>query len=126
METLRHVALQRELKRIEQEAEARSFAIMNKADLLASATELCLRVSVGMPEDEGFTPRVIYDSTGVFQIRIAVYGDSRTFLDKLTACGLEWTLDENPLIGTDIYVRGYEDVDISVYPSKSDDPWVPA
>jgi len=60
MESLRHQVLQAELTRIEQEAEAKSYAIMNKADALATAHAFCQLINKGVPEFEHFQPAVLY------------------------------------------------------------------
>ena len=50
MESLRHQLLQAELTRIEQEAEAKSYAIMNKADALATAHTFCASINESLSE----------------------------------------------------------------------------
>lgn len=60
MESLRHKVLQAELSRIEQEAEAKSYAIMNKADTLEKAHAFCQRINQALPEYDQFHVAVIY------------------------------------------------------------------
>ena len=60
MESLRHKVLQAELSRIEQEAEAKSYAIMNKADTLERAHAFCQRINQALPEYDQFHVAVIY------------------------------------------------------------------
>lgn len=62
MESIRQQLLNAELKRIEEEAEAQSYAVMNQADALVAAHELCQRVNAIEPAISEFSPTVFYHS----------------------------------------------------------------
>lgn len=90
MESLRHQLLQAELTRIEQEAEGRSIAVMNKIDALVAATLLCARINDGIENITCFEPAISYgyDTTCNILIHPRDYGD--VFIRRLSELGLSW------------------------------------
>lgn len=117
METLRHAALQAELKKIEATAEANSFSIMNKADQLARAHALCHVINDGAEKtgDYQFRPVVCYQTHGC-DINIFTIYHGALFMRRLTELGLAWSDEER---ATDdlrrLSVDGYPGVDIIMY-----------
>ena len=92
MQTIRHLALQRELTRIESTAQAHTLAIINRSADLESAYDLCLTVSVGLPEAEAFTPTVTYDDDeGTCDINVFTFERGHDFLRRLDGAGLAWS-----------------------------------
>ena len=93
MESLRQQALQAELKRLEEEAEAKSYAIMNKADTLAAAHAFCARINAHIKQPGLFAPYVVYYSAGC-DVYIYPGRDSPLFLDACTALGVIWAVEK--------------------------------
>lgn len=88
----RKAALDAELKRIEAEAEARSIAVMNKADALAAAHRLCalLNDTPTKPRHD-FSPWVFYPSVAKFcDINISAGDDGDILLRRLDDLMLTW------------------------------------
>lgn len=83
----RKAALDAELKRIEAEAEARSIAVMNKADTLAAAHRLCALINDVQPKSfYDFYPQVIHhDHTKTCEINIYAFNDGDILLARLDA-----------------------------------------
>lgn len=102
MESLRQQVLQAELKRIEQEAEAHSYAIMNRADQLAGAYALCARINEGLKLYEQFTPHVLYRHDHTCEILIHTHGRGDVFLRRCTDLGLSLQESEEPRFDADI------------------------
>ena len=93
MESLRQQALQAELKRLEEEAEAKSYAIMNKADALAAAHAFCARINAHVNQPGLFAPYVVYYSAGC-DVYVYPGRDSPLFLDACTALGVIWAVEK--------------------------------
>ena len=96
MNTIRHLALQLELHRIEHQAAAHSAAIIDRAADLEAAYDLCLTVSVGLPEHEAFRPSVTYDDedgqcTGC-QVNVITFDRGVEFLERATDAGIRFSL----------------------------------
>ena len=91
MQTIRHIALQRELSMIEALAAAHTLTVINRAADLEAAYDLCLTVSVGLPEHDAFSPTVTYDDDdGTCQINIFAFERGAEFLQRLDDAGLAW------------------------------------
>lgn len=89
MESLRHQLLQAELTRIEQEAEAKSYAIMNKADVLATAHTFCEKINEGLSVYLKFRVTVLYQSQGC-NVVIYTHDNSDVFLRRAAELGAAW------------------------------------
>ncbi len=94
MESLRQQALQAELKRIEAEAEAHSYAIMNRADQLAAAHALCARINEGLEPSQRVKPSVAYFSDNTCGIFIQTYPHSDVIVKRLADLGLNTEISE--------------------------------
>lgn len=90
MESLRHQLLQAELTRIEQEAEAKSYAIMNKADALATAHTFCEKINEGLQAFYKFHVAVNYSNQPGCEIVIYTHDDGDVFLRRATELGMKW------------------------------------
>lgn len=90
MESLRHQLLQAELTRIEQEAEARSIAIMNRIDTLIDATRLCARINDGITCGVRFDPTISYSYDATAEITLHTSRDGDVFMTRLRELGLGW------------------------------------
>ena len=112
----RQTALQAELDRIQAEAEARSVAVMNKADTLAAAHELCalLNDTPTKPRHE-FEPYVSYHSEGRCDINIIARDDFGLLLRRLDELMLAWDNTGIAFGDThDLTVKGYPGVHVLV------------
>jgi len=87
MESLRQQVLQAELKRIEDEAEGRSFAIMNKADALLAGHELCQRINAVEPLIDEFEPQVCYYGGRSCEVLIYTRTDGDVFVRRCLGLG---------------------------------------
>lgn len=98
MEDLRHQLLQAELKRIEDCAEANSFAIMNKADALLAAHTLCQRINEIEPGICEFSPSICYTNVngGACEILIHTYHMGDVFLSRCATLGLTYEVEDDP------------------------------
>ena len=90
MESLRHQLLQAELTRIEQEAKAKSYAIMNKADALATAHTFCEQINEGLQAFYKFHVAVNYSIPPGCEIVIYTHDDGDVFLRRATELGMKW------------------------------------
>lgn len=92
MESIRQQLLNAELKRIEEEAEARSVAIMNKADALASAHQLCTLLNTGCESSAPFKVSVSYNfiQEGAV-IFVYTHEDGARFMRLLSEHNIAWT-----------------------------------
>lgn len=90
MESLRHKVLQAELSRIEQEAEAKSYAIMNKADALATAHAFCQLINKGLPTFELFHVSVSYSQPPGCEIIIYTHDLGDVFLRRAKELNTTW------------------------------------
>lgn len=113
MESLRKQVLQAELTRIENEAEAQSFSIMNKADALLTAHVLCQKINEHM-KTSFFKVDTIYYSTGC-SIVIFTHENGNLFLRGCADHGLEIT-DEGKFGTTSLKmsVAGFPGVEVVV------------
>lgn len=89
MESLRHQVLQAELKRIEEEAEAKSYAIMNKADQLTAAYALCARINEGLEPHQRFHPSVMYCLDTTCRVFIYTTICSAIFMRRCAELGIQ-------------------------------------
>lgn len=119
MELLRKQVLQAELDRIEAEAEASSYAIMNKADALAAAHVLCQKVNEGQGTD--FRPTVIYYPPRLgCQIIIYTHDLGDVFLRRTTELGLTLgeIVDRQKFLSDDVFslasINEFPGVDIDI------------
>jgi hypothetical protein len=104
MDSIRKIALQAELDRIQAEAEANSYAVMNKADQLAAAAMLCARVNEGLAgQGIDFEPTPVYFSGGC-NILIYTQDHGREFIQGVHALELSWSIDRAAWEGSS-YVR---------------------
>jgi len=90
MESLRHQLLQAELTRIEQEAEAKSIAIMNKIDTLVAATNFCAGINDGITCGVRFDPIISYSYDMTAEITLHTSRDGDVFMARLRELGLGW------------------------------------
>lgn len=88
MESIRQQLLQAELKRIENEAEAKSFAAMNQADALLAGHQLCQRINAIEPQIDEFEAVVTYYSTNTAEVSIFPHGNSDLFVRRCQDLGL--------------------------------------
>lgn len=113
---IRQAALQAELKRIEAEAEARSYAIMNKADTLAAAHRLCALLNDVEPKHfNDFTPTVGYYTYTPCEIIVYAHNDGDILFRRLDDLMLAW--EDSGEWGTgdhDITVDGFSGVRVIV------------
>ena len=108
--------LDAELKRIEAEAEARSIAVMNKADALAAAHRLCALINDVQPKFfNDFTPTVGYYTFSPCEILIYTHNDGDILLRRLDDLMLTW--EDSGKWGADahdISVEGFPGVRVIV------------
>lgn len=101
MESIRKIVLQAELDRIEREAQAKSYAIMNKADELASAAAFCALMN-DCPElqDDPIKPTISYNPQAGYACHVSVYviRHERIVLRRAAEVGLSWDASGNGLI----------------------------
>lgn len=90
MQSLRHQVLQAELKRIEDEAEAKSYAIMNKADALATAHSFCQQINKDLPVFEHFHVSVSYSTSPGCEIIIYTHDIGDVFLCRARELKISW------------------------------------
>lgn len=90
MESLRHQLLQAELTRIEQEAEAKSVAIMNKIDTLVAATLFCAKINDGITCGVRFDPIISYSYDATVEITLHTSRDGDVFMARVRELGLGW------------------------------------
>lgn len=90
MQSLRHQVLQAELKRIEDEAEAKSYAVMNKADTLATAHAFCQQINKDLPEFEHFHVSVLYSTSPGCEIVIYTHDMGDVFLRRAKELNTSW------------------------------------
>lgn len=115
MESLRHQLLQAELTRIEQEAEAKSYAIMNKIDTLVAAALLCAKVNEDQNYATPFYPVVTHHHDTSCEVQIFTFGKGGVLLSRLNELGLQW--NETRPFGDDqcwIEIEGVRGVSVAV------------
>lgn len=118
MELLRKQVLQAELDRIEAEAEANSYAIMNKADALAASHVLCQKINDGKQTE--FHPTVIYYPTGLgCQVIIYTHDLGDVFLRRAKEIGLTYDCVVDPHTDskspfTQVRFSGFAGVDVDI------------
>jgi hypothetical protein len=126
MNTIRHLALQLELSRIEAQGAAHTQAIINRAADLEAAYDLCLTVSVGLPEREAFRPTVTYDDedgvcTGC-QINVMPLERGAEFLERATDAGLTFAPAGHPYGALrDLEFTGFPRVHVLIPERELDD-----
>lgn len=96
MESIRQSVLQAELKRIEDEAQAKSFAVMNKADHLAEAHLFCatIRRALHFPYSIEVAPVYTPPHYGC-DITVHTDGSAKQVLHAAHELGISWTEDED-------------------------------
>lgn len=88
---IRQTALQAELKRIEAQAEANSFAIMNQADALGAAVRLCQLINDVTPKSfDDFEPYVTYFGDGTCEVAISPHANADILFRRMIEIGLSW------------------------------------
>ena len=122
MQTVRHLALQKELSRIEAIALAHTQALLNRAADLETAYDLCFAVSVGLPQHDAFTPTVTYDDdNGTCDINIFTFERGAEFLQRAVDAGLAFAEAGNTFGAIrDIAVDGFPRVHVLVVDSEMD------
>lgn len=113
----RQTVLQAELDRIQAEAEARSYAVMNRADALAAAHKLCALLNDTPTEPRhNFEPWVCYlAGNKICDINISADADSDILLRRLDELMLPWEDTGITFTDThDITVTGFPGVHVLV------------
>ena len=112
MDQLRHDLLQAELNRIEQEAEAKSYAIMNQADALLAAHKLCSQVNAIQPAFDVGRPSVCYYSgDNTASVLVHTLDDGDTFITRCQSLGLDLEVTGVAHEGmADVAVTGFKGV----------------
>lgn len=117
MNTIRQQLLDAELNRIEALADANSIAIMNKADALLAAHNLCQVVNQAEPGVCEFKPFVHYDEPkgGHCAIRIHTHDNGDVFIRRLNKAGLKYEIDGFAYEGhQSITVEGFKGVTVII------------
>lgn len=110
MSSLRQDVLQAELKRIEEEAEAKSYSIMNKADQLALAHVLCQTIN-RQDDHIQFFPSVVYHGVLGCEILIFTQEAGDHFLNRCKEENIEWAIEGKEFESfIQISVNGYPGV----------------
>ena len=125
MNTIRHLALQLELSRIESQAVAHSAAIIDRAADLEAAYDLCLTVSVGLSDRAAFRPTVSYedDEDGTTcQINVMPLERGAEFLARAFEAGLTFApADVGYGVLRDLEFKDFPRVHVLVHESALDD-----
>ena len=111
----RHTSLQAELTRIEREAEAKSYAIMNRADDLMLAHRLCALLNTGVTRADPLRPSVVYEGDALAcRVKIIAGEAGAEILQLADRHSVGWCSERCSGSGHDVRFDGFDVVEVMV------------
>lgn len=115
MNSIPKTPLQAELERIENEAKAKSLAIMHKADDLNNASYLCDLINAGLVTEQQVAPHVLYLDENSAEISIYLGHVAKQVLHRIADIALSWDDVGEAYPGTrDLRIHNFERIELRV------------
>lgn len=112
---LRKALLKTELDRIQAEAEAKSYAIMNRAADLETAHKLCVLLNTEIAGETPLRPCVVYEGNSLAcRVKIVAGESGSDVLHVADRNGIGWSSERSSGNGHDIRFDGFDSIEVVI------------